>query len=225
MRPAVRLYRSTVGKKVVMAVSGLVLFGFLLMHMYGNLKAFQGPAAINAYAEHLRTIGQPLLGRGQLLWLVRIILLVSLVAHVAAATQLTLLARSARPVLYRMAPRLEQSYASRTMRWGGVIIFLYAVYHLMHFTWGNAHASFIPGDVYHNLVTGFQAWPITVVYVAATGVVGLHLYHGVWSALQSMGINHPRYNRHRRTAAAVLAGLVTVGFVAVPVSVVAGVLR
>jgi succinate dehydrogenase / fumarate reductase cytochrome b subunit len=144
---------------------------------------------------------------------------------VVAATQLTVLARAARPERYHLPPRLEQSYASRTMRWGGVIIFFYAIYHLMHFTWGTAHASFVPGDVYHNLVTGFQAWPVAAVYALATVMVGIHLYHGLWSALQTLGANHPRYNRYRRMGAAVFAGLVTAGFLAVPAAVMAGGLR
>jgi succinate dehydrogenase / fumarate reductase cytochrome b subunit len=225
MPQAIRLYRSTVGKKVVMALTGFVLFGFVLLHMYGNLKAFQGPDKINAYAEGLRTLGAPLLGHGQLLWIARIALIVSAAVHVVAAVQLWVLGRAARPVPYHTPPRLELTYASRTMRWGGVIIFLYVAYHLMHFTFGTVHASFVPGDVYHNLVTGFQAWPVTAVYVAATGALGFHLYHGVWSALQTLGVAHPRYNRYRRVAAAVFAVAITVGFISVPAAVVVGVLR
>jgi succinate dehydrogenase / fumarate reductase cytochrome b subunit len=225
MQQAIHLYRLTIGKKVAMALTGLVLFGFVLMHMYGNLKAFQGPEKFNAYAEGLRTLGQPVFGHGQLLWAVRVLLIISVAVHVIAAVQLWMLGRAARPVAYRKAPALELSYASRTMRWGGVIIFLYVSYHLMHFTFGNVHGSFVPGDVYHNLVTGFRAWPVTTLYVVATGALGFHLYHGVWSALQTLGAAHPRYNAYRRIAAAVLAVGVSLGFVSVPAAVVAGVLR
>ena len=225
MQQAIHFYRSSVGKKVVMAVTGFVLFGFIVMHMYGNLKAFQGREKLNAYAEGLRTLGAPVFGHGQLLWAVRIVLLASVALHVVAAVQLWWLGRSARPVPYHTPPRLELSYASRTMRWGGVIIFLYVTYHLMHFTWGNAHPSFVPGDVYHNLVTGFQAWPVAAVYVAATTAVGFHLYHGLWSALQTLGAAHPRYNPWRRVGAAVFAVGVTVGFIVVPAAVLAGALR
>lgn len=225
MQKAFRLYGSTIGKKVAMALTGFVLFGFVLLHMYGNLKAFQGPEKFNAYAEGLRTLGQPVLGHGQLLWAVRAALIISVAVHVIAAVQLWILARAARPVAYRKAPALELSYASRTMRWGGVIIFLYVAYHLMHFTFGNVHESFVPGDVYHNLVTGFRAWPVTALYVVATGALGVHLYHGVWSALQTLGAAHPRYNAYRRIAAAVVAVAVSLGFVSVPAAVAVGVLR
>ena len=225
MRHAIHLYRSTIGKKVVMALTGFILFGFLLAHMYGNLKAFQGPEKINTYAAALRTLGEPLLGHGHALFVARLVLLSSVVLHVVAATQLTLLARAARPVAYHQEPHLELGYASRTMRWGGVIIFLYVVYHLMHFTWGNAHPSFVAGDVYHNLVAGFQVWPVSVVYVVATAAVGAHLYHGLWSGLQTIGANHPRYNPYRRVGAAVFAVVVVVGFLSVPVAVMAGALR
>ena len=225
MRHAIYLYRSTIGKKVVMALTGFILFGFLLVHMYVNLKAFQGPETINTYAAALRTLGEPLFAHGHVLFVARVVLLLSVILHVLAATQLTLLAWAARPVAYRHEPHLELSYASRTMRWGGVIIFLYVVYHLMHFTWGNAHPSFVSGDVYHNLVAGFQVWPVTAVYVVATVAVGVHLYHGLWSGLQTIGVNHPRYNRYRRVGAALFAAAITVGFLTVPVGVVIGVLR
>lgn len=225
MRRVVHFYRSTVGKKVAMALSGAVLFLWVIAHMLGNLKTFQSPEKINAYAEGLRTIGEPFFGPGQVLWLVRLVLIACVAIHILAALQLWLLSRAARPVGYHTPPHLELSYASRTLRWGGVIIFLYVAYHLLHFTWGTAHPDFIPGDVYHNLVVGFQAWPVAAVYVLAVGALGFHLYHGVWSTLQTLGLNHPRYNRYRRAVAAVVAVGLFVGFVSVPVAVLAGVLR
>ena len=225
MRRVVSLYRSSVGKKVAMAVSGVVLFLWTVGHVYGNLKAFQGPDAINAYAEHLRAIGAPLLGHGQALWAIRLLLLAALVVHVVAAAQVTLQSRAARPVSYRQPPHLELTYASRTMRWGGVILLLYVVYHLMHMTWGTAHPDFLPGDVYHNLVAGFRRWPVTLAYLAATLALGFHLYHGLWSAFQTLGASHPTYSGFRRPIAAFFAALLFVGFAAVPVAVQTGVLQ
>ncbi len=221
----VRFYRSSVGKKMMMAASGAILVLFVIGHMVGNLKAFLGPDAINAYAEGLRTVGEPLAGRGQLLWLARLVLLACAVVHISAAAQLTWQARGARPVPYRRSPHLELAYASRTMRWGGVILLLYVIYHLLHFTFGSVHPSFVPGDVYHNLVTGFRSGPVVAAYLAATAALALHLYHGVWSALQTVGAAHPRYEWHRRTAALLVAGGVGLGFAAVPLAVLAGVLR
>ena len=225
MRRVVHFYGSTVGKKVAMAASGAVLFFWIIAHMLGNLKTFQGPEHINAYAEGLRTFGGPFFGPGQVLWLIRLVLIACVAIHIIAALQLWLVSRAARPVAYHTPPHLELSYASRTLRWGGVIIFLYVWYHLLHFTLGTAHPDFRPGDVYHNLVAGFKSWPVAAVYVLAVGAVGFHLYHGVWSALQTVGLSHPRYNAYRRAVAGVVAVGLFVGFVSVPVAVLAGVLR
>lgn len=208
-----------------MAVSGGILILFVIGHMLGNLKAFLGPQAINAYAEGLRTMGEPLVGRTQLLWLARVVLLAAAGIHVLAAAQLTLVSNAARPVGYRKVPHLETTYASRTMRWGGVIILLYVVYHLMHITFGTVHPAFIPGDVYHNLVTGFQDWRVVLAYAVATLALSFHLYHGAWSALQTLGAAHPRYDGYRRAGAAVVAVGVLLGFLSVPVAVITGVLR
>lgn len=225
MQRVASLYRSSVGKKVAMAVTGVIFLLWTAGHVYGNLKAFQGPEAINAYAEHLRELGAPLLGHGQALWAIRLLLVVALAVHVAAAVQLTLQSRAARPVAYRRTPHLELTYASRTMRWGGLIIFLYVIYHLLHLTWGTVHRDFVPGDVYHNLVAGFQRWPVTAVYLLATAALGLHLYHGVWSAFQTLGASHPRFNALRRPLAAVAALALFAGFAAVPLAVQVGFLR
>jgi succinate dehydrogenase / fumarate reductase cytochrome b subunit len=225
MRRVVHFYRSTVGKKVAMAASGAVLFFWVIAHMLGNLKTFQGPDKINHYAEGLRTFGEPFFGPGQVLWISRLVLIGCVAIHILAALQLWLWSRGARPVAYHTPPHLELSYASRTLRWGGVIIVLYVAYHLMHFTLGTAHPDFRPGDVYHNLVVGFRSWPVSAVYVVAVGALGFHLYHGVWSALQTLGLNHPRYNASRRVIAGVVAVGLFVGFVSVPVAVLAGVLR
>ncbi len=225
MRRVVTLYRSSVGKKVIMAVTGVVWVGFVVAHMVGNLKAFQGAEKIDHYGEFLREMGAPVFGHGQLLWVLRIGLIVTIVVHVLAATQLTLMSWRARPVSYKVAPHMELSYASRTMRWGGVIIGLFVIYHLMHFTVGNVHPDFVARGIYHNIVTGFQAWPVGLAYTVAVGALAFHLYHGVWSLFQTLGVNHPDYNRFRRRLAAVIAVLVFVGFVSVPVAVVTGVLQ
>ena len=225
MRRAAALVRTTVGLKAGMAVSGLLFFGFVVGHMVGNLKAFQGAEYFNHYAEGLRTIGAPFFGRGQLLWLARLGLLAALVLHVWAATVLTIRSRRARPVAYRQTPHLETTYASRTMRVGGILLFVFVIYHLMHFTWGSAHPHFIPGDAYYNVVVGFQSPWVVMVYVAAQVFLAMHLYHGLWSALQSLGANHPAYDRWRRPAAALLAGAIFVGFCSVPFAVQAGVIH
>lgn len=216
------IYRTSVGKKAIMAISGVVLFGFVLGHMAGNLKVFAGAEAFNHYAEGLREIGEPFVPRTGLLWVARIALLAAVGAHIVSAVALVRQARRARPDGYLERRRVQQSYASRTMRWGGVIILLYVIYHLMHLTFGNAHPDFVRGDAYHNLVMGLQSPLVAAVYVVANLVLGFHLYHGLWSLFQSLGLNHPRFNRWRRVFAAVFAVVVTAGFVAVPVAVQLG---
>jgi succinate dehydrogenase / fumarate reductase cytochrome b subunit len=225
MRRVAALYSTTVGKKFTMAITGAILFVFVVVHMLGNLKAFWGPDKLNHYAEGLRSLGAPFFGHGQLLWLLRIVLLACVGLHMLSATQLTLRSWAARPVGYKNTPHLELSYSSRTMRWGGVIIGLYVVYHLMHFTWGNLHPQFVPGDVYANLITGFRSVPVVAVYLVALVMLMFHLYHGLWSALQTVGVSHPEYDRMLHGTAAVVAVLLFVGFAVVPVSVLAGILK
>jgi succinate dehydrogenase / fumarate reductase cytochrome b subunit len=225
MRRVAALYSTTVGKKFTMAITGAILFVFVVVHMLGNLKAFWGPDKLNHYAEGLRSLGAPFFGHGQLLWLLRIVLLACVGLHMLSATQLTLRSWTARPVGYKNTPHLELSYSSRTMRWGGVIIGLYVVYHLMHFTWGNLHPQFVPGDVYANLITGFRSVPVVAVYLVALVMLMFHLYHGLWSALQTVGVSHPEYDRMLHGTAAVVAVLLFVGFAVVPVSVLAGILK
>lgn len=216
------LYRSAVGKKAVMAVSGIVLFAFVLVHLAGNLKLYQGPRALNDYAAFLRTMGGPELPPASLLWALRIVLLAAVVLHVWAAWQVSRMSWAARPQDYAVRPRVHTTYASRTMRWGGVIILLFVIYHLLHLTWGTLHPSFVPGDVYHNVVTGFQVWWVSLFYVAAQVALGFHLYHGVWSLFQSLGWNHPRFNLWRNGFAHAFAWIVTLGNVSFPLAVLAG---
>ncbi len=224
MRRVARLYGSSVGKKVVMAVSGVILVGFIIGHMVGNLKAFQGSEHLDAYAEFLREVGYPAIPHGGFLWFFRIVLLVSVALHMLSALQLYLQSSSARSVAYRKRESLALSYASRTMRWGGVIIASFVVYHLLHFTTGTVHPRYVRGDVYANLVVGFQSVPVGLAYLVAVGALGLHLYHGIWSAFQTLGASHPKYDHLRRPLAVALAVLVVAGFLSVPAAVMAGII-
>jgi succinate dehydrogenase / fumarate reductase, cytochrome b subunit len=216
------LYRSAVGKKAVMAVTGILLFGFVLGHMVGNLKLYEGPQVLNAYAAFLRTMGEPALPPSGLLWLVRVVLLAAVALHIWAAWELTRQSQRARPKPYAARPRLHTTYASRTMRWGGVILLLFIVYHLLHLTWGTLHPSFVPGDVYHNVVSGFQVWWVAAFYIAAQVALGFHLYHGLWSLFQSLGWSAPRFNLWRNGFAHAFAWIVTLGNISFPLAVLAG---
>jgi len=210
-----RFFGSSIGKKIVMAVTGLALFGFVIAHMLGNLQVYLGPEALNGYAQKLRDLGA-------LLWVARIGLLLAAVLHIWAATSLTLMNRAARPQGYREKENRESTYASRTMRISGVLLALFIVYHLMHMTWGNAHPDFIHGDVYHNFIVGFRQTLVTAVYVAAMLFLGLHLYHGVWSLMQTLGLSHPRYNNLRHAFATLVTAIVVIGNISMPIAVLAG---
>jgi succinate dehydrogenase / fumarate reductase cytochrome b subunit len=201
-----------------MAGSGAVLFGFVVAHMVGNLQVYLGPHALNAYAEKLRAVPA-------LLWAARLGLLAAVGLHVWSAWSLTRMSRAARPVAYRARENRESTYASRTMRWGGVIVLLFIVYHLMHLTLGNAHPSFVHGDVFHNFVVGFQSVAVSGFYIAAMIALGFHLYHGVWSMMQTLGLSHPRYDRLRHTFATLVAVVVVAGNVSFPLAVLTGLLH
>lgn len=213
---------SAVGQKAVMGATGAALSGFVLLHMLGNLKLYEGPSVFNAYARFLRTVGTPAVPESGLLWIARGVLLAAVVLHLASAWRLTVLSRAARPVRYARPPRIHTSYAARTMRWGGVIILLFVIYHLLHLTWGVVHPSFREGDVYHNVVAGLRVWWVSVFYIAAQVALGCHLDHGLWSFCQSLGWSHPRFNHWRRGFAHAFAGLVTLGNISFPVAVLAG---
>lgn len=218
-------YRSAVGKKVLMAVTGAILFFWILGHLEGNLKIFEGATRYNDYAAGLRTMGAPFFGPSQLLWVIRAILIVCVVVHIVAAVSLTLRARAARPIGYHTTPHLEDTYASRTMRWGGVILFLYIIFHLLDLTWGTANPDFVAGDVYHNVLASFSRWPVAAVYIVAVGALAFHVYHGFVSALQTLGANQPSWNRLRRWLAWIFAVGIFAGFAAIPVAVLTGYLR
>jgi len=218
-------YRTTVGKKVLVAITGFILLGFVIVHMIGNLKAFQGAEYFDHYAEALRALGAPFFGHEQALWVFRVVLLLAVGIHAWFGIELWLISRRARPVGYEKEPHLELSGASRVQRWGGVLLAVYVVYHLLHFTTGSAHPDFVPGAVYQNLMVGFESLLAAGAYVVAVAILALHLYHGTWSGLQTLGLNHPKYNPWRRGIAAAIAIVLFVGFASVPVAVQLGVLQ
>jgi succinate dehydrogenase / fumarate reductase cytochrome b subunit len=211
---------SSIGQKVVMAVSGLVLYGFVIGHMVGNLQIFLGPEAINHYAVFLREFLH-----GQGIWIARGGLLVAVGFHVWAAVTLTLANWGARPVGYREWQARESTYASRTMVWSGPLLALFVVYHLAHLTLGLAGQGFREGEVYDNVVNGFANPFVSAFYILAMLALGLHMYHGFWSLLQTLGLSHPRWNALRRAASTVLAGLVVAGNISIPLAVLAGIVH
>lgn len=221
-------YRSAIGKKAVMAGTGLILFGFIFIHMVGNLKLYMGAAHLNEYAHFLRTFGAPAVPETGVLWIFRIVLLVAVILHIHSAYSLTRMNWEARPVGYKDRGFVKATYASRTMRWGGVIILLFVIYHLLHFTTGQAHGDFVAGDVYHNIVSplgGFQVWWIAAFYIIANLALGLHLYHGVWAMFGSLGFSNPRFEGWRKNFASVFAIVVTLGNVSFPLAVLTGFVR
>ena len=213
-----RFYESTIGKKAIMAVTGLMLFGFLIAHMLGNLQIFLGPAVMDHYAETLH-------GNPALLWTVRTILLVSVVLHIWASIQLSMIKREARPVGYVKYKPAHSSWASRTMMLSGPIIAAFVVMHLLHLTTGTIHPQFVPLHAYENLVTGFAVVPLALVYIAVMIFIGFHLSHGAWSMFQSVGFSHPRYTPLIKKLAAVIAWLLIAGFISVPLSILTGLVR
>ncbi len=218
-------YRSAIGKKAVIAITGVFLFGWIFMHMLGNLKLYLGPEHFNEYAKWLRTMGAPAMPNDTLLWVVRIALVVAVWLHIQAATQLTLMNWRARPVAYSQRDYVVATYAARTMRWGGVIILLFVIYHLLHLTFGTVHPSFVENDPYHNVVAGFQVWWVSAFYIVANIALGLHLYHGLWSMFNSLGLNHVKFNMWRRVFATAFAVIVTFGNISFPIAVLTGVVR
>jgi succinate dehydrogenase / fumarate reductase cytochrome b subunit len=220
MAPEAGFAGSTIGRKVVMALTGAILFGFVFVHMLGNLQVYLGPEALNHYGVLLR---QLLHGAG--IWIARAVLLAAVALHIWSATSLTLSSRRARPVGYREQKWKESTYASRTMRWGGVIILLFVIYHLLHFTIGTVHPSFIEGDVYHNFVEGFRVVPVSLFYILAMLALGLHLQHGVWSMFQTLGVSHPRYIRAAHIGAWIFAAVIVLGNISFPLAVLAGIVK
>lgn len=213
-----RFWRSTVGKKVVMAATGIVGIGFLIGHVAGNMLVFSGPAAFNEYSRFLHgTVSE-------LLWPMRLVLLTAVALHVLAAYQLTHLSHAARPHDYvKRAPQVS-TVASRLMRWGGVLLLLFIIVHLLHFTTGTLRpaGSFVPGNVYGNLVGSFRIWWVALFYIVVMAFLGLHLYHGAWSSARTLGATGNSPNPLHRSLAAAIAVVVWLGFTLVPAIVLIG---
>ena len=188
--------------------------------MIGNLQAYVGPESLNAYGLWLREL---LHGAG--LWIARGVLLLAVILHIWAAVALTVENRKARPVEYRKRRWEESTYASRTMVWSGPILALFIIYHLLHFTTGNLHPNFVEGDVYHNFVSGFRVVPVSAFYILAMLCLGLHLHHGVWSMLQTLGLSHPRWNPLRHAFAMTITAVVVLGNISFPIAVLLGFIR
>ncbi len=221
----IALWDTVIGKKVVMAITGVVLILFVIAHMIGNLKIFSGPNEINAYSQFLREVGSPALAYGQLLWLVRIVLLACVALHITAALQLSRMSWAARPIGYGVKRDIETTWAARTMRWGGVVLVAFVIFHLLHLTAGAV--GFRPGQfrdlaVYQNVLAAFAVWPVAVFYLVAMAALCLHLSHGIWSMLQTLGWNTARNEAKLRALSSLMSIVVFVGFASVPVAIMAG---
>jgi succinate dehydrogenase / fumarate reductase cytochrome b subunit len=226
-------YSTAVGKKYVMAITGIIGIGFVVGHMVGNLKVYLGAIQedghtvydIDVYGEFLRDLLVPILPRTYFLWGLRIVLIGAVLLHIHAAYTLTVINRKARPVKYQSARDYQvANFASRTMRWTGIIVALFIVWHLADLTWGWANPDFQRGDVYHNLDASLSRIPEAALYIVANIALGIHLFHGTWSLFQSMGWNNPRFNQWRKGLAAGLATIVVVGNCSFPIMALAGVI-
>lgn len=220
-----RTWGTSVGKKTVVAVTGGIFLLYVIAHMLGNLKVFFGIEAFDAYAQHLREIGEAIFGYEGVLWLLRVVLLTSLVLHMWAAFSLWYKAKKARPIGYQHRQRWEGSYAARTMRWGGVIIFLFLVWHILDLTTGTVNPLGGDESAYLKLVASFDRWYVALFYVLAVVALGFHIRHGLWSAIQTFGANSALKQNALKTFAFVVAAVITIGFAIVPLSVMFGLVR
>ena len=213
-------YGSMVGKKVVMGITGLMGIGFVILHSLGNLLVFRGPAAMNSYSHFLKSTGE-------LLWTLRIVLIVAVILHVIAAVQLTRQSRAARPIGYTKRESQAATISSRTMRWGGALLLVFIVVHILHFTTGTVRPAgvFSSEDVYANVVASFRIWWVALFYVIAMITLGLHLTHGAWSSVRSIGVSPPSPHPFHRKLSLMIAILVWAAFTAIPVAVFSGIVR
>jgi succinate dehydrogenase / fumarate reductase, cytochrome b subunit len=219
--------RSTsIGRKLLMATSSIILFVYVVGHLAGNLKIFFGPDPFNHYAEWLRVAGSPLFPDEGVLWVARVVLLAALVVHVGAYFQLWRQKRRARSIGYRMYDPQVFNWTSRTMVWGGIAILGFVLFHILHLTTGHIQPDPVAGfqrhDPYENIIAGFSVWWVTGVYIVGVVALGMHLFHGLWSAMQTFGMNNPKYNDYRRPTAAAIAILITIGYLAIPLAVMTG---
>ena len=221
-KTALVLWNSSIGKKAVMAVTGLIMVLFLLLHMLGNLKIFFGPHDFDAYAGWLRTIGEPVLHGAWFLWIQRAVLFVAVIAHVVAAAQLSKRDLAARPKKYAHGQRPKATFATRTMRWGGIVLALFIVWHLLDLTAGVVNPNYVKDHPYHNVVADFSHWWSNVIYIVAIAMVGLHINHGFWSASQTLGINRPARDRAIKATGTTLALVISLGFISIPIGVMTG---
>jgi succinate dehydrogenase / fumarate reductase, cytochrome b subunit len=217
MRMLPLLWRSTVGRKALVAVSGLLLWLWVVLHVLGNLTLFSGPAAADGYAAALHRVPA-------WLWAARVGLLTAAVVHVAGVTSLARASRAARPI-HRAPSARAATLAARSMRVGGALLLAFVIYHLLHLTFGRLHPGFDPGHVYDNVVHGLRSGLVAAVYLAAAGLLGLHLFHGLWAAVRSLGIRPDVAPARGRPAVAVLSAAVAAGFASIPIAVLAGWLR
>jgi succinate dehydrogenase / fumarate reductase, cytochrome b subunit len=219
VRPA-RFWASTNGKKAVMAVTGAILFLFVIGHLLGNLQVFEGPEKLNDYGRFLH-------GVPEILWAVRTVLILSVVLHIWASVELAIRKTKARPIGYAQRENVASNYASRTMYWSGPILLAFVIYHLLHLTAGiiRPGGEFVPADVYHNVVSGFQVWYVSAWYIFSMVLLGFHIRHGAWSMFQSVGINHPRHTPILKKAALVLAIIIVAGYISIPVSIMLGLVK
>ncbi len=213
-------YASMVGKKVVMGVTGLIGIGFVILHSLGNLFVFGGPVALNSYSHFLKS-------SGELLWTLRVVLIIAVVLHVIAAVQLTRQSRAARPIGYTKREPQVATISSRTMRWGGALLLVFIVLHILHFTTGTIRpaGSFSQEDVYANVVTSFHIWWVALFYLVAMIALGLHLFHGAWSSMRSIGVSPPSANPLHHRISLAIAIVVWAAFTAIPVAVLARIVR
>lgn len=210
-------FQSSIGKKVVVALTGLAMFGFVIGHLLGNLQMFQGPEKLNAYAHFLKNT------KG-LLWGTRVVMLTSIILHVLFTIQLRLRNRAGRPIAYERHEAQYSTVSARVMFWSGLYLMAYIIYHILHFTLG-VHPQFSPTDVYSNVIIGFSSWPVSLFYIVGMICLGLHLHHGVWSLFQTLGLNHPKYNAWRRCLSTTAAIIIPAGYISIPVAVLLGALR
>lgn len=210
-----RFYQSTIGKKVVMAVTGIILFGFVVAHLIGNLQIYLGRDRLNNYGTLIH-------GTPTLLWAARFILLISVILHITASIQLTRLKQEARPVKYVKRQTVQATYASRTMMWSGPIILAFIIYHLLDFTFGTVNPHFEELDVYGNVVGSFRVPAVAIAYIVSMLLLGMHLYHGLWSMFQSLGVSHPRYTPMLKRFAMAATAFIVVGNISIPLSIMLG---
>ena len=221
-----KFYQTTVGKKVVMAISGLILIGFVVVHMLGNLQIFgellesgKGQKALHEYAAFLHSMPA-------VLWGARLTLIGAVFAHFWSALSLIRTNNAARPQAYARKVNQVTNYAAMTMRYGGIALLLFIIYHLLHLTCGSVGpAGFVEGKVYDNVVIGFQVQWISGIYIVAQIFLALHLYHGVWSLMQTLGLNQSKYDAKIRTISSLVALVVAIGNISIPVAVLAGLLK